>query len=80
MCITNDAQAIAHHPPNHALLTLWATEESEVNSHSLQNSFCMMSYGMEYPFVQFKSAVLILFLPSSLGPSLRIASALYNTA
>jgi len=39
-----------------------------------------MSYGMEYPFGQFKSAVLIQFPPSSLGPSLRMALALYSTA
>ena len=28
-----------------------------MNSHHLQYSFCMMSYEMEYPFGQFKSAV-----------------------
>ena len=39
----------------------------------LQNFFHMMSYGMNYPFVQFKLAVLILFPPSSLGLSLRMA-------
>ena len=51
-----------------------------MNSHSLQNSFHVMSYGMEYPFGQFKSAVLILFPLSSLGPSLQMALAWYNTA
>ena len=39
-----------------------------------------MSYGIEYPFGQFKSAVLILFPPNSLGPSLRVALALYNAS
>jgi len=38
-----------------------------------------MSYGMEYPFGQFKSAVQILFSPNSFGPSLQMALALYNT-
>jgi len=39
-----------------------------------------MSHGMEYPFGQFKSAVLILFPSSSLGLSLKMALVLYNTA
>ena len=30
--------------------------------------FHMMSYGMEYPFGQFRSAVLVLFPPSSSYP------------
>ena len=34
---------------------------------------------MEYPFGQFQSAVLILSPPSSLGPLLSVAFALYNT-
>mgnify|MGYP001852072942 CR=1 FL=1 len=67
---TSDAQAIAHHPLIDAHLDPWAAEEREKNSHPLQNSFHMMSYGMEYPSGQFKSAVLILFPPSILGPSL----------
>jgi len=39
-----------------------------------------MSHGMEYPFSQFRSAVQILFFPIFLGPSLKMALALYNTA
>lgn len=46
----------------------------------LHNSFHLMSYDTEYLFSQFKSAVLILFPSSSLGPSLRMALGLYNTA
>jgi len=38
-----------------------------------------MPYGMEYPFDLFKSAALILFPPNSLGTSLWMAMALYNT-
>ena len=78
MHMTSDAQVVAHRPLTDAQLVPWAVEEREVNSHPLQNSFCMMPYGMEYPFVQFKSAVLILFPPSSLGPSLQMALALYS--
>ena len=55
-------------------------EKSEMHSQLLQNSFRMISYGMEYPFGQFKSAVLILFPPSSLGPLLQMALALYIAA
>ena len=55
MSITSDTQAIAHHLPAEAQLTPRAVEEHEMNSHPLQNFFCMMSYGMEYPFGQFKS-------------------------
>ena len=40
----------------------------------------MMSYGMEYPFGQFGSAVLVLFPPSSLGPLVQMALALYYGA
>ena len=79
MYITIDAQAIAHHTPTDAQAALWAVEERCMNFYPHQNS-CMMAYGMEYPFGQLKSAVLILFPPSSLGPSLRMALALYNTA
>jgi len=79
MYITNDVQAIAHHPLTNAQLApkQW---KRELNSHPLQNSFRMMLYGMEYPFVQFKSDVLILFSLSSLEPSLGMDLALYNTA
>lgn len=51
-----------------------------MNSHPLQNSFHTMSYGMENPFGQFQSAILILFPPSFLGPLLTMALALHNTA
>ena len=47
------AQPIPSFPPQ-------AAKESEMNSYPLQNSFCMIAYSMEYPFGQFKSAVLIL--------------------
>ena len=80
MYITSDAQAIAYHLPTNAQLALQAAEERKLSSHPLQNSIYMMSYGMEYPFGQFKPAVLILFPPSSLGPSLRMALSPYNTA
>ena len=49
MYITSDAQAIAHHRLTNAQLAPRAVEEREMNSHPLQNSFHMMSYGMEYP-------------------------------
>jgi len=39
-----------------------------MTSDALQNSFCTMPYGMEYPFGQFKSAVPILFPLQLLGP------------
>ena len=63
-----------------AQLTPRAAEESQLNCYPLQNSLHMMSYGMEYPFGQCKSAFLILFPPSSLDPLLRVVLALYNTA
>ena len=71
---------IAYHPPIDVQLTSWAAEKIEMKSHPLQNSFIMMSYDMEYSFGQFKSAVLILFPPRSLGLLLKMALALYNTA
>ena len=76
MHITSDVEAVAQHLPNYGQ----AEEDSKMNFHPVQNPFHMMSYGMEYPFGQFKPAVLILFPPSSLGPSLRMALSLYNTA
>jgi len=66
MYIASDSQAIA-------------VEERDMNSYPLQNSFHMLSDGMEYLCGQFKSAVLILFLLSSLGLLLWMAFALYNT-
>jgi len=80
MNITSDAQVIAHHFSTDAQLASQATEEREMNSPPLQNSFCLMSYGMEYHFDQFKSSVLILFPPISWGPSLWMALALCSTA
>ena len=65
MYITCGAQAIAHHLPTDSQLG-----PEQWNSHSLQNSFCVISCGIEYPFVQCRSTVLIVFPLSSLGPSL----------
>jgi len=76
---TTDAQAITPWPLTNAQLTTQTVEKSQMNSHPLQNSFHMVSYDMEHPFVQFKSAVLILFPSSSLGPLLRMTLALYST-
>lgn len=78
MCITSDAQTTAHHPPADAQLAPRAAIKNEIPP--LQNSFHKMSYGMEYPFDQFKSALLILFPPSFLSPVLRMTLSLYNTA
>ena len=78
--IRSDAQAIAYHLPADAQLAPWAAKESTMNSHSLQNSFYMMSYDIEYLFGQFKSAIQILFSPSSLGLSLQTTLALCITA
>lgn len=64
MYIVSDAQAVAYRTLTSAQLTPLAVQESNMNSHPLQN-FCMMSYGTEYPFGQSKLAVLILFPPWS---------------
>jgi len=80
MYVTSDAQAIAHHALTDAQVAPWAMEEHEMNSHPLQSFFHIISYGMEYPFGQFKSAVLILFPPSFFSPSLWMTLSLYNTA
>lgn len=48
--ITGDAQAIAHHSSTDAQLAPQAAEERVMNSHPLLNSFCLILYGMEYPF------------------------------
>lgn len=79
MYLTNNTQASTHHPLTDAQLVSPASER-EVNSLPLQNSFYMISYSMEYSSVQFKSAVLILLPPISLGPSLRMTLALYHTS
>ena len=78
--ITSDAQAVAHHPPGDAQPIPQAAGAREMNCHPFQYSFLILSYGVEYPFSQFKSAVLILLPTGSLGPSLRTALSLYNTA
>lgn len=63
MYIRGDAKAIAYHPLTNAQ-HVPEQQKEEMNSHPLQNSFCMTSYGLEYPFSQLKTAVLILFPPS----------------
>ena len=73
MCVISDAQITAQHNPTNAQTAPSAAEESKVYSRPLQNSFHLMSYGMEYPFGQLKSAALIQFPSSSLGPSLWMA-------
>ena len=78
MDVTSDEQAIAHHTPIETQLALWTVEEWWMLP-PLQDS-CLIFYDMEYPFGQFKSAVLILFPPSSLSPLLRMTLSLYNTA
>jgi len=78
MYIKINTQSIAHHPPYDAQLAHRTAEERETNFSSLRNSFHVMLYGMEYPFGQFNSTVL--FPPSPLGPLLRVAFAVYNTA
>jgi len=65
MYLTSGAQTIAHHLLTSAQLASWAAKEPDESP--LQNSFCLMSYDMEYPFGQFKSAVLIIFPPRSLA-------------
>lgn len=56
--------AIAHHP----LTNAQPDPEQQQLSHPKFPHFCicMMSYGMEYPFGQFRSAVVALSLPSFL--------------
>lgn len=76
MCVISDAQITAQHNPTNAQTAPSAAEESKVYSRPLQNSFHLMSYGMKYPFGQFKSAALILFPSNSLGPLLRTALAI----
>ena len=66
MYITSDAQAIAHHTLTDAQLDPQQAEERDVLPHPSRLSLCMMPYVMEYPFGQFKPAVLILFPPSPL--------------
>ena len=80
MYITSGAQAIALHLPADAQIASWVVQKQEMSSHPLQNSSRMMSYDMEYHFGQFKSAVLILFSPRYLHPSLRMTLGLCNTA
>ena len=71
MCITSDRQEIAHHfLINGQLASKQWNGEREMNFHSPLNSFRLVPYCMEYPFGWFKSALLILFILSSLGPFL----------
>lgn len=70
MFITSDTRAIALRLLTNAQLGPQTVEEGKMNSHPLQYSFHMVSCGMEYPFGPFKSAVLMLLPPSSLGPLL----------
>lgn len=55
-----------------------APKQWKRNEHNLQNSFYMIRYGIDHPFDQLKSNILVLFLPSSLGPFLRMALVLYD--
>jgi len=64
MYITSDAKATAHHAPSNAQLAPKTAKERDMNSYTLQNSFLMMPYGMEYLIGQFKPAILILLLLS----------------
>lgn len=45
MYIASDSQAVAQHPLTDAQLIPQAVEESKINSHPLQNTFSVMSYG-----------------------------------
>ena len=67
-------------PSSQCAVSLLVVEEIDMNFHPLHNSFPNMSYGREYPFGQFQSAVLILFPLTSLGSQLRMTLALYSTA
>ena len=60
MFITSDTRAIALRLLTNAQLGPQTVEEGKMNSHPLQHSLHTVSCGMEYPFGQFKSAVLIL--------------------
>ena len=80
MYIKSDAQATCSPLHNQFPASVPKQWKRVMNSHPLQNSVRLMFYGMEFPFGQFKSAVLIMSPPSSLGPLLRKALALYNTA
>ena len=62
--IISDAQAVAHHPPTNAHWAPWVAEEHDELTPLSELSYRMMSYGREYPFGKFKSAVLILSPPS----------------
>lgn len=58
--IISDAQGSAHHPLTSVQLVPQVVEENERYSLPLPYSIHLISYGMECPFCQFKSAVLIL--------------------
>ena len=78
MYLSSDVEAVAQHLPSNGQ----SEEESKMSSHRVATSFHLMSSGMQYPFGQLTSAVLILFPPSFLCPFLRTALvlSLYNTA
>ena len=61
----SDAQTIVHHAPTNAQLAPRQAEERDALPHPSRPNSCIIPYGMEYCFGQFKSAVLILFPPSS---------------
>ena len=60
MYVTSDVEAVAQHLPTNGQ----AEEESEMNSHPLQNPFHLMSYGMEYPFGPLTQLSSFGFLPA----------------
>lgn len=60
-------QAMAHHPPTDALPAP-CSECLPAQLLSLFKLFHVISYGLEYPFGQFRSSVLVLSPPSSLCP------------
>ena len=68
-------KAIAHHPPTNQSSTT-AARPSQLPS--VLYFFHMMSYGMEYPFGQFRSAILVLPPPSSLCSSVPFLAGQYE--
>lgn len=68
MYIASDAQAVAHYPLTDAQLGPKQQKREKKRLLFLSKlSFCVMSYGMEYPFGHLKSSVLFLSLPRCLG-------------
>ena len=64
---TNNAQAIAYYLLTDVQIAHEQWQEAWWTSIFFKLSFHVMSYGMEYPFVQFRSDVLILSPHISLG-------------